>query len=50
MKNSDNARQADKNVTNKSEPYVQDKPDEKRVKTVTPANDNGKAGPAGKKS
>jgi len=31
---------------NKSQPNLQDKPDRKRVKTVTPANDNGKAGPA----
>ncbi|MDO3643357.1 hypothetical protein [Mucilaginibacter sp. L3T2-6] len=50
MKNSDKEKQVDKNVRNKSEPYVQDKPDEKRIKTVTPANDNGKAGPAGTKS
>jgi len=50
MKNSDKEKQTDNATRNKSEPYVQDKPDEKRVKTVTPANDNGKAGPAGKKS
>lgn len=30
----------------KNQPNVQDKPDDKRVKTVTPANDNGKPGPS----
>jgi len=32
----------------KNQPKVQDKPDKNRVKTVTPANDNGQAGPATK--
>ena len=50
MKSSDKEKQTDRNTRNKSEPYVQDKPDDKRVKTVTPANDNGKAGPAEGKS
>jgi len=46
MKNSNKEKGTDSNRRNKSEPNVQDKPDDKRVKTVTPANDNGKAGPA----
>lgn len=48
MKNTKNEKQPDNVTRNKSEPYVQDKPDDKRVKTVTPANDNGKAGPSDK--
>ncbi len=50
MKNAEKEKQTDNLTRDKSEPYVQDKPDEKRVKTVTPANDNGKAGPVEKKS
>lgn len=45
MKKSDKEKPSGNSRGSKSEPYVQDKPDEKRVKTVTPANDNGKPGP-----
>jgi len=46
MKNSDKKNEEKKEEFSKGEPNVQDKPDDKRVPTVTPANENGKPGPA----
>jgi len=50
MKNSDKETDKEKDTVKKSEPNIQSKPDDKRVPTVTPANDNGEPGPAKEKN
>lgn len=46
-----NLNNTDSNLAKGKQPTVQNKPDDKRVKTVAPDNDSGKPGaPAGKNS